>query len=264
MLIIAENLNTRNTSYMQAVKDADEKAIAKMAEELIEAGAEMLNIQTSLDGSIDEDYLPKVVKTISQLHDINICIDTRNIQALRKSIEFCRKPPLINYLSLEEKDIAKEIFKICRETGASLVIRALRGIIPVSFEGKLQCLEELIEMANAEDIPNERLFADPSVVHISRGSGQDHLTSTRDTIDALKTIVEPPINTIAWIGNVATGLSRQLRDYVSAVFLLYLAGAGLDAAMVDILSSEIKRAIYMIKTFRNEIVFTPQDIKTKL
>ncbi|RME65568.1 MAG: hypothetical protein D6778_06110, partial [Nitrospirae bacterium] len=218
------------------------------------------NVQTSLDGSGDENILPEVVKAITEAHDVGISIDTRNLAALKEAIKHCKKPPLINYLSLEEKDIAKDILALCRDTGASLIIRALKGIIPVSFEGKLQCLEELIEMANAEDIPNEKLFADPSVVHIGRGAGQDHLISTRDTIEALKTLVEPPINTIGWVGNVATGLPKTHRGYVTASFLLYLAGAGLDAAIVDVYDAEIAKAIYMVKTFRGDVVFTPQDL----
>lgn len=261
MVVIAENLNTRNSAYMEAVKNRDFKKISSMAEELLKNGAEMLNIQTSLDGTDDEKTLPDVVKAITDNLDVAICIDTRNLEALKESVKHCKKPPLINYLSLEEKEIAKDILALCRDTGASLIIRALKGIIPVSFEGKLQCLEELIEMANAEDIPNERLFADPSVVHIGRGAGQDHLISTRDTIEALKTLVEPPINTVAWVGNVATGLPKARRGYVTSSFLLYLAGAGLDAAIVDVFDPEIKKALYMVKTFRGEIVFTPQDIE---
>ncbi len=261
MLVIAENLNTRNASYMEAVKNRDFKRISEMAEALIKEGADMINIQCSLDGSGDEDVLPHVVRAVAEAHDTGISIDTRNLRALKEAVAHCRRPPLINYLSLEEAEIAREVLAICRNTGASLVIRALKGIIPVSFEGKMQCLEELIEMANAEDIPNEKLYADPSVVHIGRGSGQDHLISTRDTIEALKTLVEPPINTIAWIGNVATGLPKAQRGYVSSTFLVYLAGAGLDAVIVDVFDPELKKAIYMVRTFRGEVVFTPQDIQ---
>jgi len=76
----------------------------------------------------------------------------------------------------------------------------------------------------------------------------------------MKELVEPPINTIAWISNVSTGLPRALRKPLEAAFLTYLAGAGLDAAMVDILDENIKKAIYLIKSFRDEIVFTQADI----
>jgi cobalamin-dependent methionine synthase I len=76
----------------------------------------------------------------------------------------------------------------------------------------------------------------------------------------MKELVEPPLNTIAWISNISTGLPKTLRKPLEAAFLSYLAGAGLDAAMVDILDEHIRKTIYLIKSFRDEIVFSQADI----
>jgi cobalamin-dependent methionine synthase I len=76
----------------------------------------------------------------------------------------------------------------------------------------------------------------------------------------MKELVEPPLNTIAWISNISTGLPKALRKPLEASFLSYLAGAGLDAAMVDILDEHIRKTLYLIKSFRDEIVFSQTDI----
>ncbi|HHN65586.1 MAG TPA: hypothetical protein ENK09_09515 [Nitrospirae bacterium] len=260
MIVIAENLNTRNSTYMDAVKRKDLDTIVKLCGELIDRGADVINVQTSLDGSGDEEILPEIIKAISDTHDITLSIDTRNIEALRRGITHCRKPPFINYLSLEE-DNPEEILSLCRDHKCNLIIRALRGIIPTSLEGKLQCIEELIEMANASDIPNGRLFADPSVVHFGSGMGQDHIVSCRDFVVALKELVEPPINTIAWISNISVGINRRLSSWLNCNFLLYLAGAGLDAAIVDVLDKDMMKTIYLIRAFRDEVVFSQADLE---
>nr|MDA8387722.1 hypothetical protein [Nitrospiraceae bacterium] len=146
-------------------------------------------------------------------------------------------------------------------TTAHLVLRASRGSIPISFEGKLQILEDLLEAANRADIPNERIFLDPSLIHLGRGAGQDNILNSQECILAVKEMVDPPVNTIAWISNISTGISpRQTRKMAEANTLVYLAGAGLDAAMVDVLDAEIRKALYFIKSFRDEIVFSPADI----
>ncbi|NOZ26217.1 MAG: dihydropteroate synthase [Nitrospirae bacterium] len=260
MIVIAENLNTRNTAYMEAIKEFDPETIKRLSGELVNAGADVVNIQCSLDGSGDEEILPKVVDVVVQSHDPIICIDTRNFDALKRAIPFCKKPPIINYLSLEEQN-PEDILTLCRNNQCWLIIRALRGIIPTSLEGKLQVLEELIEMANAADIPNVRLFADPSVVHIGRGMGQEHMVSSHECILALKEMVDPPINTIAWISNVSTGLHKKLKPIVNASFLTYMAGAGLDAAIVDVLDPEVMRAVYLVRSFRDEIIFSQADLE---
>jgi uncharacterized protein YbjQ (UPF0145 family) len=51
MFVIADNLNVRNKSYMDAVKKKDGKAIEAMAKELATKGADMINVQVSMDGT---------------------------------------------------------------------------------------------------------------------------------------------------------------------------------------------------------------------
>ena len=259
MLVIAENLNTRNKAYLQAVRSSDNKALESMARGLAERGADMINVQCSTDGIGDEEVLPAVAQTVQRAAGLPLCLDSRNARALRKILPLCEEPPLINYLSADEKD-PDEILSLVSEYKADLVLRALRGAVPMTYEAKLLALEELIERANAADIPNERLFADPSIVHIGRGMGQDHLLNTHECIIALNELVDPPINTIAWISNVSTGLPRGLRPEVNSAFLCYLAGAGLDAAMLDVDDNDVMSAVYMVRSFRDEIVFTPADI----
>lgn len=260
MIVIADNLNTRNRNYIKAVGDKDAGAIAAMARELVDAGAEVINLQCSSDGFGDEDALPMTARAVAEAVGADISLDSRNTAAIRKALDFCKEPPLINYLSLSEPDNPDDLLDLVSGSRSSLVIRASRGSIPISLEAKLQIIEDLLEEANASDIPNERLFADPSVVHIGRGMGQEHILNSHECISVLKGMVEPPINTIAWISNISTGMTKAQGSKVNAAFLIYLAGAGLDAAMVDVLDPEIRKALYLIKSFRDEVVFSPADM----
>lgn len=259
MLVIAENLNVRNKAYVEAIKRRDKDTIESLAKSLAEKGADIINVQCSLDGIGDENTLPMVAEIVSATTGLPLCLDSRNIAALEKTLPLCKEPPIINYLSGDEKK-CEEILSLVNNFKANLIIRALKGTVPTTLEAKLLILEDLIERANAADIPNERLFADPSVVHIGGGIGQDHLLNTHECIIALKEMVDPPINTIAWISNVSTGLPKKLKPHVNAGFLCYLAGAGLDAALLDVTDSEVMKTVYLIKAFRDEIVFSPADI----
>lgn len=260
MVVIAENLNTRNSHYMEAIKSRDKKAISRLAEQLVDAGAEIINVQCSLDGVGDEDMLPMAVEAVTEATEAGISLDSRNLEAIKRSLTFCDEPPLINFISSSEPDRHKELLELASTSRSSLVIRAAKGAIPTSLESKLQIIEDLLEEANAADIPNERLFADPSLVHIGRGMGQDHIMNSHECIRVLKEMVEPHINTIAWISNISTGLPKALKSRVNAAFLIYLAGAGLDASIVNVLDPEIGKALYLIQSFRDEIIFTPADM----
>jgi cobalamin-dependent methionine synthase I len=259
MLVIADNLSVRNKAYMDAVKKKDKKAIETMAKELASKGAELINVQVSLDGIGDEDTLPMATETVQQAAGLPLCLDSRNVQALRKAVPLCKEPPIINYLSADEKN-PDEFFALVRETKSNLIIRALKGTVPTTLEAKLMIIEDLIEKANAADIPNERIFADPSVVHIGKGMGQEHLLNAHECIVVLNEMVDPPVNTAVWISNVTAGLPKNLKPTVASAYLCYLAGAGLHAAMVNVKDPEIMKAVYLIKSFRDEIIFSPADL----
>lgn len=259
MLVIAENLNMRNAAYREAVKKRDRKAIETMAKELATKGAEAINIQCSVDGIGDEEALPLVTEAVQQGGGLPLCLDSRNAKALKKSVPLCKEPPIINYLSADEK-APDDIFALVRESKSTLILRALKGTVPTSLEAKLMIIEDLIEKANAADIPNERLFADPSVVHIGSAMGQEHLLNAHESIIVLNEMVDPPLNTVVWISNVTSGLPKKMKSRVASAYLSYLAGAGLSAALVDVKDEEIMKTVYLIKSFRDEIIFSPGDI----
>jgi len=259
MFVIADNLNVRNKSYMEAVKKKDRKAIEAMAKELASKGADMINVQASQDGSGDEDALPMAAEAAQKGGGLPLCLDSRNVKALTKAVPFCTEPPIINYLSADEKDPG-ELLALVRETKSNLVIRALKGTVPATLEAKLMIIEDLIEKANAADIPNERIFADPSVVHIGKGNGQEHLLNAHESIVVLNEMVDPPLNTAVWISNVTMGLPKNVKSFVASTYLAYLAGAGLSAAMVNVKDPEIMKTVYLIKTFREEITFAAGDL----
>lgn len=258
MIVIADNLNTRNKAYMEALRSRNKRGISEIVRKLLHA--DMINVQCSLDGSGDEENLPFVADIVNNESEKDICLDSRNLTALKNSVSLCKKPPLINYISATEPENKDELLELIANSGASLVIRATKATPPSSLEAKLQIIEDLLEMANFADIPNERLFADPSLVHIGRGVGQKHIANSTECIKILKDLIEPPIKTIAWISNISSGMPVALRKKVEASFLCYFAGAGLDAAMVDVLDENLRKAIYLIKSFRDEIVFSPADI----
>jgi len=259
MLVIADNLNTRNANYMGAVKRKDVKTIAAMAKDLVARGAELINVQISPDGSGDDDLLPFVTEVVQKSAGIPLCLDSRNVKALSNAIPLCEEPPIINYYSADEKN-PDDLLALVNKTKSSLIIRALKGSVPSTLEAKLLIIEDLLEKANAADIPNERLFADPSVVHISKGMGQEHLLNAHESIVVLNEMVDPPLNTVIWLSNVTAGLPKNLKSMVASSYLSYLAGAGLNAVLVDVMDREVMKTIYLIKTFRDEITFAAGDL----
>ncbi|MEW6585162.1 MAG: dihydropteroate synthase [Nitrospirota bacterium] len=260
MIVIADNLNTRNRDYTEALRKKDAGPVAALARKIRDAGAEIINVQCSLDGAGDEEALPWVTGIIGSETGLPVSLDSRNVDALKATLLHCKQPPLMNFISETEPKDQYALLSLVSASGSSLVLRASRGTVPNTLEAKLQILEGLIEMANEADIPNARLFADPSLVHLVGGMGQTNLANSYKCIKVLADLVEPPINTVAWIANISIGLEERLKKQVEASLLFYLAGAGLDAAIVDVLDDSVRKALSCIKSFRDEMIFSQTDL----
>jgi cobalamin-dependent methionine synthase I len=259
MLVIADNLNTRNKAYMRAVRNLDMKTIGSLAKDLAERGADYINVQVSTDSVGDEKRLPSVAQIVQDASGLPLCLDSRNTDAVEKTLALCKEPPIINYLSADETN-CDNILSLVKDSRAYLILRALKGSIPSTYEAKLLILEDLIEKANAFDIPNERLFVDPSLTHIGQGMGQENLLNAHECITAMNELVDPPINTIVWISNISVGIKSAMKPHVNSALLSYLAGAGLDAALVDVTQDETMKTVYMVRAFRDELIFSPADL----
>ena len=102
MIVIADNLNMRNTVYTEALKGRKRDVLSEIVKKI--AHADMINVQCSLDGSGDEETLPWSVGIVLETAEKDICLDSRNMHALKKAIPLCKKPPLINYISATEPE----------------------------------------------------------------------------------------------------------------------------------------------------------------
>lgn len=86
MIAIADNLNTRNKTYMESIRIKDRKSIAGMLKKLKDSGADMINLQCSLDGSGDEDNLSWITEIASEITE-SVSLDSRNTSALKKALK---------------------------------------------------------------------------------------------------------------------------------------------------------------------------------
>ena len=84
--------------------------------------------------------------------------------------------------------------------------------------------------------------------------------NAHESIIVLNEMVDPPLNTVVWLANITTGLPKQLKAPVASAYLSYLAGAGLNAALVNVKDDEVMKAVYLIKAFRDDLVFSPADL----
>ncbi len=87
----------------------------------------------------------------------------------------------------------------------------------------------LVGAANETGIPNDDIFVDPGLIHITSELGQRHLVEIMEFLRRLPEVTEPPVKSTCWLANSSAGAPRRLRPVIETALLPMLAGAGLSS-----------------------------------
>ncbi len=260
MLVIASNLSFKNKAFVDAARSGDKAAITKMADGLKKAGANILNVNLSLDGDGDEKYMAVAVEA-AQVAGLPLSIDSRNPKAHRAAVSAAAAPVIINYVSADASRAREmdEILGIAADSKTDTVLYAMRKGTPADADERLEIISGLIEKANAAGIKSEKLIVDPVILHLAGGIGQKHALAVQDTLYGLRELVEPPVRTTCWLSNVSAGAPKELRFAINDTFLAMLAGLDLWSAYLDVLNKETMRTVRLIRALKDEAVYSLSD-----
>ncbi len=170
----------------------------------------------------------------------------------------CKNPPLVNYVSVNEAKLREMLPLIARHV-ASVILLVSEPSAPSDAREMLHKTAILVGAANETGIPNDDIFVDPGLIHVTGDMGQRHLVEVMEFLRSLPDATEPPVKSTCWLSNSSTGAPRRLRPVMENALLSMLAGAGLSSVFLNILRRDNRRAIRLIKIFTNELVYSDSE-----
>ncbi len=269
MLIIANNITTRNVSVervFQQLKAAGwnpdgppAETLKKLARQCAAAGANVLeiNIQQHHDRP---EAMECAVKAIQQVTDRQLCLSTDNAETLEVGLKACKRPPLTNYISIDEARL-REMLPLIAKYGAEVVLLVSDPSAPTDAQEMLQKAAILIGTANESGIPNNRILIDPGLIHITSDIGQRHLAEVRELLQVLPDTFDPAVKSTCWLANCSAGAPRRLRSAIETTLLPMLAGAGLSSIFLNVLQRENRRTMRLFRVFNNEVVYSDSEVE---
>ena len=267
MFVIANNITTRKSSVKQLFRQVKAKkyitnailGLEELTEQCVKAGADALeiNIQQYYD---TPEAMEFAVNTVQRVTDRQLCLSSYNLEAIEAGLQACKKPPIINYISMDETALRK-MFPLVGRYSAEAILLVSEPTSPTDVRDMLDKAAVLIGTANECDIPNERLLIDPGLIHINHELGQRHLINVIQFLRALPEVTEPPVRSTCWLSNISSGIPRRLHSVVEAALLPMLAGFNLNSVFMDVLRTELSRTIRLIETFNNRTVYSDAYIE---
>ena len=150
MLIIGEKINTTKKSINNAVEAKDAELIRNEAINQLEAGANIIDVNTGTRIKSEVADMEWLVNTIQGAVDCRLCIDSPDPAALKAGLALCKQKPMVNSIT-GEKDRVDAIMPMVKDAGASVVALTMdeKGM-PTTGEDRHRIAVKIIEIISFE------------------------------------------------------------------------------------------------------------------
>ena len=238
MIIIGEKINGSIPSAGKAIAERNEEWIRHLARIQEDAIADYLDCCASVN--VNELETMKWMLDIMQDEtSTKICVDSPDPKVCVDALPFCKKPGLVNSVSLEGDKI-DVIFPAIADTKWN-VVALLSGEqgIPSSVEERMVNFDKLMEQAAKYGIAANRIFVDPLVEGLA--TNQESLLTFAAVCREIKAKF-PQIHITSGLSNISFGL--PVRKMLNMAFMTLAMQAGMDSAIVDPTNRDMMGIIY--------------------
>ncbi|MGD0230698.1 MAG: dihydropteroate synthase [Syntrophorhabdales bacterium] len=237
MLIIGENLNVISKKIGQAFKDRDPKPIREMAEAETRAGVDVIDLNLGPARKAGAELLEWVVKTVQEVTDLTLSLDTTNIEAMEAGLAACKNKALINSISARPERMSA-LMPLAKKYNAGFIALTLgvEGIPRDANERGMLAAEHLAKAAEY-GIPEEDMWIDPIV--LPTNTQQIQVQGCTEFMMMLGDIA-PGCKSTCGLSNISNGAPENLRPILNQTYLIFLKRYGMYSAIADAFDEELK------------------------
>jgi 5-methyltetrahydrofolate--homocysteine methyltransferase len=237
-VIIGERINpTGRKKVLAALQEGNFDQIRQDALEQVSAGARILDVNAGVPGADQPALLKQVMRTVMEVTDAPLCIDTADPAALEAALSIYEGKALINSVNGEEKSL-ESVLPLVKEYDAAVIGLCMDDDgIPTTPEDRLKAAAKIIERAAKLGISPEDVVIDP----LAMTMGADH-TAGYTTLKTIELIAQEfGVNITMGASNISFGLPD--RKFVNSSFITMAIYAGLTCPITNPLVPEVAIAV---------------------
>jgi len=236
MLMIGENLNVMSKKLSDAFLARDPDPIRKMVEAEIGSGMDMIDVNIGPARKSGPEFMEWIVKTIQEVSDIPLSLDTTNIEAMEAGLKVCKGKALVNSISARPERMAG-LMPLAKKYNASFIGLTLSAEgIPRDANERGLFAAEIIAEAAEYGILEEDIWLDPIVLPVN--SQQMQVQGCTEFAMMLNDLA-PNCKSTCGLSNVSNGMPQHLRGIMNRTYLIMLKRYGMYSAIVDAFDSEL-------------------------
>ena len=235
MKLIGENLNIVSKTYGPALKERNAGPIQDLVKAQAEASMDYIDINIGPARKEGDKFMEWVVKTVQEVTDIPLSLDTTNPIAMEAGLKAHRGKALINSISLErmEEELPLAVKYNCDFVG----LLWGRDGLPRDVNERGAIAAELLYNANEKGIGAERIWFDP-IATPAVNIQSNHVKPCLEFMSTLPDLA-PGAKSIVGLSNVSNGAPNNLRPYLNRTYLMMLMKYDIYSVILDAFDGEL-------------------------
>ncbi len=257
MYTIGERINGMFKSVRTAIQEQNPEPIQDLARRQLEAGADCLDVNVGPAAADPAAAMEWLVKTIREVTDAPLAIDTTKPEVMRKGLELAGPNSIINSTKGQQEQL--DIFiPMAIEYQAKLIALTIdENGIPRDANGRNEIALRVVAAAMEKGLDPSQVMIDGVILPVN--VTQETPGHVLETIRGVKLLSDPPPLTVLGLSNVSQG--TQQRALINRTYLVMAIGAGLDAAIMDALDADLMDAMITAELLLNRAVYCDDFLK---
>ncbi|MEK7868300.1 MAG: dihydropteroate synthase [Candidatus Omnitrophota bacterium] len=237
MFLIGERINGMFKDVAKAIKEKDKSVIQGLALKQISCKANALDVNVGPASSNPKEAMEWLVKTIKEVTDISLAIDTTKLDVMELGLSLCKSKPIINSVNANEEKM-NSLFSLAKKYNASIIGLTMdKAGIPKDSEGRMELAMKIVASCVEYGIDTNELYLDAVILPVN--VAQSHAKEVLKTIRDSKMLADPAPKTVLGLSNVSQGSSAEYKSLINRTFLTMAIANGLDAAILDVTDKEL-------------------------
>jgi len=234
-LVIGELINGMFNNVAKAIEGKDKKTIQDLAKKQVEAGADMLDVNTGPYAKNPKETMKWMVDAIQEVVQAGLVLDSTKSDVIEEGLKVVKKRAMINSINAEDEKL-NTILPLAKKYNTMLIGLTMdKKGIPRDRNERLEHAAKIVTSCEAAGIDLKDLYIDPVVLPIN--VAQQQAIEVLESIKEFKVLCDPPPKTVVGLSNVSQGTKK--RSLIKTGFLLMAMSSGWSAAILDPLDKQL-------------------------
>jgi len=200
-----------------------------------------------------------MIEQVQAVTETPISIDTNKLVILREAIKACKKPPLLNSTTCAKEKLDPFI-EISSQYGASMIGLAMdESGSPKEIGRRVECAGLIAAAWMEAGLPMEHLYLDPIVMPLK--FMQDQAKDFLEAVRQFKMLSDPAPHISCGLSNISSKATEK--KLINRTFIAMAVAAGLDAAIVDVMDTDLLAAAKTAELLMNLEIYADSYLQKK-